>query len=228
MKEKIKQLTFPWTSNYDSSINSFYVQKNNKLLINNLIDESNNEDILIFGSESSGKSYLLQALSNHYAAKGKSSTYIPLGKIIHLDESIFDSLQYLDLICIDELNLIQDDIKWQKSLFNLLNNSINFECKIIFAATAVNTLSFSMKDFDSRLRRLDYFELNNIKDENLLDALRHISKVRSINLGNKESNFLINHTKRDIKSLVKLIEDLDQLSVEAKKRITIAMIKEII
>ena len=52
--------------------------------------------------------------------------------------------------------------------------------------------------------------------------------LRSINLGDKEINYLVTYTKRNMSDLVEIINKLDQLSMELKRKITIPLIKEII
>ena len=59
-----KQLTFPWNKDNKSSFDNFYVTKSNKQLLLILQDEIFNDDLLIFGIQDSGKTFLLQALCN--------------------------------------------------------------------------------------------------------------------------------------------------------------------
>ena len=61
-----KQLTFPWNKDNKSSFESFYVSEANKQLVLLLQDELFNDDLLIFGTKDSGKTFLLQALCNLY------------------------------------------------------------------------------------------------------------------------------------------------------------------
>jgi DnaA family protein len=61
-----------------------------------------------------------------------------------------------------------------------------------------------------------------------LDALKNIAKLSSISLGDREAQYLITYTKRNMSDLVKILESLDQLSMENKRRITIPLIKELL
>jgi chromosomal replication initiation ATPase DnaA len=47
-------------------------------------------------------------------------------------------------------------------------------------------------------------------------------------LGEREAHYLLTYSKRNISDLVSILESLDQLSMEKKKRISIPLIKEII
>ena len=87
---------------------------------------------------------------------------------------------------------------------------------------------FSLPDLDSRVRKLESFELFPVSDDHILDALKHIANLRSINLGDNEAQYLITYTKRSISDLVHILESLDQLSMEMKRKITIPLIKELL
>ena len=84
------------------------------------------------------------------------------------------------------------------------------------------------KDLESRIKKLDSFEILPVSDSNLVNALNFIAKSRAINLGIKELNYLLKYSKRSVSSLIKLIDKLDKLSMEQKRKITIPLIKEII
>ena len=65
-------------------------------------------------------------------------------------------------------------------------------------------------------------------DNEILHALKYIADLRSIELGNKEAQYLLTYANRNISDLVKILESLDQLSMEMKRRITIPLIKQVI
>jgi DnaA family protein len=89
-------------------------------------------------------------------------------------------------------------------------------------------MNFELKDLDSRLRKLQSHELHCLADDDLLPALKHIASLRSIELGDKEAKYLLTYANRNISDLVQILESLDQLSMEMKRRITIPLIKEVI
>ena len=98
---------------------------------------------------------------------------------------------------------------------------------MVFSASInVGTLNFSLPDLDSRIRKLDSYEMFSVQDNNLNRALMHIAQSRSINLGEREANYLLSYTKRNLSDLVGIIERLDSLSMELKRKITIPLIKD--
>ncbi len=51
--------------------------------------------------------------------------------------------------------------------------------------------------------------------------------MRSINLGENEIKYLITYSKRSISELISIINKLDDLSMQLKRRITIPLIKKL-
>jgi len=224
-----KQLTFPWNKENKSSFDSFYTTKLNKQLLYLLKDEALKEDLLIYGAKDSGKTYLLQALCNQFNNQGKSSFFLPMRQAIELSVDILDSLENIELVCIDGLESLVGNKVWEIGLFNLINRSFNSNNRLIFtSANNIDGMNFELKDLDSRLRKIQSHELHSLADDDILYALKHIANLRCIELGSKEAQYLLTYADRNISDLVKILESLDQLSMEMKRKITIPLIKEVI
>ena len=224
-----KQLTFPWNKDNKSSFDSFYASKLNKHLLSLLQNNTFKDDLLIFGTKDSGKTYLLQALCNHFSNQGKSSFYLPMKQAKELSVDILESLESMELVCIDGIESIVGNKVWEIGLFNLINRSLNSENRLIFTSSKnIDVMNFELKDLDSRLRKIQSHELYALADDEILSALKHIANLRSIELGSKEAQYLLTYANRNISDLVQILESLDQLSMEMKRRITIPLIKEVI
>jgi len=224
-----KQLTFPWNKENKSSFDSFYTTKLNKQLLFLLKNEALKDDLLIYGAKDSGKTYLLQALCNQFNNQGKSSFFLPMRQAIELSVDILDSLENIELVCIDGIESLVGNKAWEIGLFNLINRSFNSNNRLIFtSAKNIDGMNFELKDLDSRLRKIQSHELHSLADDDILYALKHIANLRCIELGSKEAQYLLTYADRNISDLVKILESLDQLSMEMKRKITIPLIKEVI
>ena len=224
-----KQLTFPWNKYNKSSFDSFYVSKLNKHLLSLLQNNAFKDDLLIFGTKDSGKTYLLQALCNYFSNQGKSSFYLPMKQAKELSVDILESLESMELVCIDGIESIVGNKVWEIGLFNLINRSLNSENRLIFTSSKnIDVMNFELTDLDSRLRKIQSHELYALADDEILSALKHIANLRSIELGSKEAQYLLTYANRNISDLVQILESLDQLSMEMKRKITIPLIKEVI
>ena len=226
---KPKQLTFPWNKVNKSSLEGFFTSQENSHLLSLLKDSDFLDDLFIYGTKESGKTFLLQAMCNSYSSVSKSSLYIPLKMVMNYGVEIFESLENIDLICIDGIEEVISKIEWEKAIFNLINKALISETRLILTSSKdLKSLNFSLPDLESRIRKIQSYELHPINDKDIFDALKYISKLTSINLGDKEARYLVTYSQRNISNLVHILESLDQLSMEMKRKITIPLIKEVI
>ena len=226
---KPKQLTFPWNAVNKSSLEGFDSSEDNLHVVSILTYKTFQDDLFIYGSKESGKTYLLQAMCNSYSSLNKSSLYIPLKKAMDYGVEIFESLENIQLICLDGIENVISAIEWEKAIFNLINKTLISKSRLIITSSEdLESLNFSLPDLESRLRKIESYELSPIQDKDILDALKYISKLKSINLGDKEARYLVTYSQRNISNLVHILESLDQLSMEMKRKITIPLIKEVI
>ena len=226
---KPKQLTFPWNKVNKSSLEGFFTSRENSHLLSLLKDSDFLDDLFIYGTKESGKTFLLQAMCNSYSSMSKSSLYIPLKKVMNYGVEIFESLETIDLICVDGIEDVISKIEWEKAIFNLINKALISGSRIILTSSKdLKSLNFLLPDLESRIRKIQSYELHPINDKDIFDALKYISKLTSINLGDKEAKYLVTYSQRNISNLVQILESLDQLSMEMKRKITIPLIKEVI
>jgi DnaA family protein len=226
---KPTQLTFPWNKVNKSSLEGFFISQENSHLLSLLKDSDFLDDLFIYGTKESGKTFLLQAMCNSYSSMSKSSLYIPLKKVMNFGVDIFESLENIDLICVDGIEEVISKIEWEKAIFNLINKALISESRLILTSSKdLKSLNFSLLDLESRIRKFQGYELHPINDKDIFDALKYISKLTSINLGDKEAKYLVTYSQRNISNLVHILESLDQLSMEMKRKITIPLIKEVI
>ena len=217
-----KQLTFPWNNVNKSSLEGYFTSQENSHLLSLLKDSDFLDDLFIYGTKESGKTFLLQAMCNSYSSVSKSSLYIPLKMVMNYGVEIFESLENIDLICVDGIEEAISKIEWEKAIFNLINKALISETRLILTSSKdLKSLNFSLPDLESRIRKIQSYELYPINDKDILDALKYISKLTSINLGDKEARYLVTYSQRNISNLVHILESLDQLSMEMKRKITI-------
>ena len=223
---KPQQLTFPWSKHNKVSFDDFFFESSNNEIRMAL---ESNEDLVMYGVKDAGKSFLLQSACNFYSSKEKSSVYIPILEAINFGTDFIDSLEGLDVICIDDIELVAANDKWELAIFNLINSCLISNCRLIFSSSVnPSSIDFKLDDLNSRIKKIDHIELYPISDASLPEAIRFVTHLRSINLGDKEINYLVTYSKRNISNLIEIINKLDQLSMELKRRITIPLIKKII
>ena len=224
-----RQLALQIQINERASLNNFFVSKNNiktiQILKNILLSSNKGTQVFIDDLGSNGKSYLLQALCNDFSNSNSSSIYIPIQKAIKLDPSILEGISQLNLICIDDVDQINKR-EWEIALFNLINECYEKECFLLLAGR-INKLEV-IPDLVSRIKKMETLRLEPINDDELFEATLAISKNLNIEISDKNMNYLINNSKRDIKTIFRILSQLEKVSLERKKSIGLNLIKEVI
>jgi DnaA family protein len=168
-------------------------------------------------------------MCNKYTSLGKTSFYIPLKHAMDYGTDILESIEKMNLICIDGIEEVISDELWERAIFDLINRAFLSKSRLIMTSSSdLQSLHFLLPDLESRIRKIQGHELYSIDDNEIHDALKYISNFASINLGEKEAKYLITYAKRDISNLVQILESLDKLSLEMKRKITIPLIRELI
>ena len=224
-----RQLALQIQINERASLNNFFVSKNNNKtiqILKDLLNSNNGAQIFIDDLGSNGKSYLLQAICNDFSNSNNSSIYIPMEEAINLDPSILEGVSELNLICIDDVDLINKRREWEIALFNLINECYEKECFLLLSGS-INKLE-AIPDLISRIKKMETLRLEAINDDELLEATQAISKNLNIEISDKNMNYLINNSKRDIKTIFRTLSQLERESLERKKSIGLNLIKEVI
>ena len=195
-------------------------------MLKSILDDNNKTQVFIDDNGSNGKSFLLQALCNDFSDSKKSTIYIPMQKVINLSPSILSGVSELDLICIDDVDLINNQKEWEIALFNLINECYEKECFLLLSGS-INKLE-AIPDLISRIKRMEVLRLKAIDDEELFEASKTILTNLNIAISEKNLNYLINHSKRDLKTIFQILSQLEKESLERKKSIGLNLIKEVI
>ena len=209
----------------------FFCSPDNTELMSRLSDlviSKNADELIINGTEGSGKSFLMQALCNELSSSGKQFAFIPMNKAINMGVEIFQNLASLDTVCIDDLQLILSREEWETALFNLINECQQSNCSLILSLGGNQSLEeiTQLPDLLSRIKRMEFMKLQAVQDEFLNQALVFVSQQLDINVEKAEFEFLLKHQTREFSILVENLIFLDKQAASLKRKITIPLIKE--
>mgnify|MGYP003312998112 CR=1 FL=1 len=69
--------------------------------------------------------------------------------------SFIDSLEGLDLICLDDIDLIASNKDWEVGIFNLINDCLSSNSRLIFSSSKnPSSINFELDDLRSRIKRI--------------------------------------------------------------------------
>jgi len=198
--------------------------------LHELIFEGDPAVTYLWGERGTGKSHLLQALCTRVAAYERRSAYIPLSqRAAGLMPALLEGLEQLDLVCIDDLEEVVGDSGWEQALFNLFNRiRENRRSLILTAAMSPNGLPLRLPDLRSRLQSATIFHLQPLNEEERVAALKQRAELRGIGLNDEVTAYLVRRVPRDMHSLFQLLDRLDRAGLQAKRKITIPFIRELL
>lgn len=239
----VLQLALPvWLSD-EASFDSF-VSTNNKQLVPFLsafITENKQSAIpfcVLHASAGNGKSHLLYSACHLASTNNLSHAYFDMAALVNFPSSVLQGAEDKDLICIDNIDAIKDDMNWQITLFDLMNkvlegryigDSAKIQSKILITSNfAPSAIGLTLPDLVSRLNWGTVFKVKSLDDKVLKGVISQKLAAKGLEPSNEVLAFLITRLSRDVKELVKVIETLDKKSLEAKRKLTIPFVKQVL
>ena len=92
----------------------------------------------------------------------------------------------------------------------------------------IKKLEITLKDLKSRLLTFTQTNIHLPTDDILYGLIAKLSKDFGVNLNKATSKFIIHHSERSYESINKLMFELNKVSLDRKKNITIPLVKEIL
>lgn len=180
--------------------------------------------IWLWGARGSGKTHLLQAVC---AAAGESAAYFPLHRSLALPPDALAGFEHTGVLCIDDADAVAGDPEWERALFRLFNATAELKTRLIFAAAAApRQAGWSLDDWRSRAAACVVYQIRELDDEGRIEALRLRAAQRGLRLPYDTSEYLLKRMPRDLHSLFDILDQLDEASLAAQRRLTIPFIRE--
>jgi len=188
--------------------------------------------LYLWGDKTSGKSHLLMATMANIQTRQptKRLLYLPLAELVQSSSpEVLQSVEELDLLCLDELDAITGIAEWEEAIFHCFNRLLNTGCKLLVAANHnPAAIKIKLADLGSRLATGLIYQLDILDDQAKQKALIVQAQVRGLDLPSEAAQYLLRHYSRDIRVLINLLGDLDKASMAAKRRLTIPFIRQVL
>ena len=115
------------------------------------------------------------------------------------------------------------------SLFNLINECYMSGTRIYLSSTSVTKdLRIRLTDLASRLSSFTAIEIPEITEEEKIEALIQSSKRKGFVLDKKTVQYIVSYTSRNLSDLLKLLNELDSFSLQKKRKISPALVREMV
>ena len=185
--------------------------------------------VYVVGAAGRGKTHLLQAACYDAAQSGRSTGYLPLKELLVFTAAVFDDLEQLDLICIDDVAAIAGHDDWERGLFDLFNRVRQSGATLLVAGDKrADQAGFLLPDLVSRLGWGVTYVLKPLDEDDVIAALGCRAQARGLQLPEETANYLIRRFPRDLATLFALFDTLDTASLIEQRRLTIPFVKSVL
>lgn len=185
--------------------------------------------IYLWGESGMGRTHLLHAACHCCGEKHHTSAYLPLAEQHTLTPDVLTDLDTLPLICLDDIDSVLGDLRWEEALFHLYNRVREQQgCLMVTARQSPRGLTITLPDLQSRLMWGTTFQLHNLSDNEKCDALMLRADLRGMHLSMEVAQFLVRRLSRDMHNLFAQLAILDEASLVEKRRLTLPFVKSVL
>ena len=213
----------------DTTFDNFY-GGDNALLVETLrvqLAGQGERYIYLYGARGAGASHLLQAACHQADEAGLASVYLPLQELQdYPPEELFEGLEQLSLVCLDDIDAVMGDSAWEQALFHLFNRLQEQQVALVISANAaVRELNTALADLASRLSWGAVFQLKPLTDEQRIAAIQLRAEGRGLELNDEVMQFIYHRCQRDMEALLDVLDILDHASLKEQRRLTVPFVK---
>ncbi|MEP6547312.1 MAG: DnaA regulatory inactivator Hda [Gammaproteobacteria bacterium] len=218
----MKQLALGVRLRAEAVFASFWPGENGEIVA--ALKARSSAPLWLWGTHGTGKTHLLQAVC---AAAGDAAAYFPLNRSLALPPAALAGYERTPVLCVDDVDAVAGDLAWERALFRLFNEAGDLGNRLIFAAAAPPRQSdWLLDDWRSRAAACVVYQLRELEDSGRIQALQLRAAQRGLQLPLETSEYLLKRMPRDLHSLFEVLDQLDEASLVAQRRLTIPFIRD--
>jgi DnaA-homolog protein len=182
------------------------------------------DPLWLWGSRGCGKTHLLQAVCA--AAPVGTAAYFPLDRSLALPPAALAGFERCCVLCVDDVETVAGDIEWEQALFHLFNGAAELQSRVIFASgSAPRQIDWRLEDWRSRAAACVVYHVRELDEPGRAEALKVRAAQRGLQLPAETLEYLLKRMPRDLRSLFEILDELDEASLVAQRRLTIPFIR---
>ena len=179
--------------------------------------------IFLSGNAGTGLSHLLQA-----ACKlERDSIYINFGLLDgNSIDKIFDGLEQMSLVCLDDIHIILSNQCRQKEIFHFFNRCSENGTRLVLAShKRLNVINIRFPDLVTRLKSGVVLHFEEFRDDDLLKLLKYRATLMGLDFTHDCAVYIFNRTRRTAGGVVDALRKIDLKALTEKRPITLPLIK---
>lgn len=201
-------------------------------LIRRLLNRVNDKPLGIYGPPGVGKTHLLNAACLTAQDSGIPSGYLPMAELVEegVSAKILVGLDYLGLICLDDLQSICGNVDWEAALLALCVRIQARAGRVLVAANEeLYRLPWKNSEFsDYLVSRFLVFPCFSLKESEKLALLEEHAMTIGIMLPAPVGKFLVKYFAQDTASLLQSIRDIHAHTAGSKRKLSVSLVQEIL
>ena len=215
-------------------MDNFVVGENRELVAFLRSPKAGFRGVWISGPRSSGRTHLLQAHCRAVLQSGRQAVYLDLAQraqdaSAHI-QRVTDGASASDaLVVLDNLGQLQRD-KQQEEILMLIYQSLHAaegEMLVCHEQSALG-VEFDLPDLNSRMRGFAHFALVPLRDQGKAEVLTQRARAKGYDLPEAVLEYWLRRGPRDLSTLVRDLERLDQATLTHQRLLTVPLLKQVL
>lgn len=207
------------------TLENFVAGRNRELVdvLLQLIERRSQERfVYLWGAEGCGRTHLLHAVVNEFERNRRSAVYMVAGA----EPEPIHKACAAQLLAVDDVDRLSP--QGQIHLFNEFNRRREADGLLLVSGPLPATRLGLRKDLVTRLSWGLVYRVHELSDEEKALALESRARDLGFELPRDATSYLLHHGRRDLPSLIALLEAVDRVSLAAKRPVSVALLREIL
>ncbi|CAM08463.1 DnaA-homolog protein Hda [Neisseria meningitidis WUE 2594] len=216
----VNQLIFDFAAHDYPSFDKFLGTENAELVY--VLRHKHGQFIYVWGEEGAGKSHLLQAWVAQALEAGKNAAYIDAASM-PLTDAAFEA----EYLAVDQVEKLGNEE--QALLFSIFNRFRNSGKGFLLLGSEYTPQQLVIReDLRTRMAYCLVYEVKPLTDQEKIDALASMAAARQVTVDSEIFEYLLKHWRRDMDSLMMMLDTLDNYAVTMGKRITLPLLRQLL
>ncbi len=182
--------------------------------------QSGEHFVYLWGERGCGRSHLLQAAVAAASSRGIIARYVAAGEPLPAGDS------GVRVLAVDDVENL--DAQAQLEFFHLYNALRECQGAVLATGDVAPARLQLRPDLLTRLGWGLIFRVHALSDDDKRVALKHHAAARAFDLRDEIVEYLLRRLKRDLPSLMTVLDALDRYSLETKRPITLPLLRELL
>lgn len=216
----MNQLIFDFSRRDYPAFDTFLGQSNGELL--HVLRQGEVKFVYVWGMPGSGKSYLLHAWVAQAAHNGQEALYVDAAA-----EPLGEQALSAAYLAVDQVDRLSDE--GQALLFEIFNRARNgAPVHLLLSADVPPGRLAIREDLRTRLGYCLVYDVKPLSDEEKVGVLQDVVAARQLAVDTEVFHYLLNHGRRDIDSLLTMLEILVNHAAAHRCRLTLPLVRQLL